>query len=462
MVGGGEEPSRAASAPSRLYWTARTAAYLAAEARTPYLEPATLAARRDERVRRLVEHAYATVPFYRGAMDGRGLQPADIRTAADLALLPVIDGRDLAEDPSRFLSTAVSEEPLLELMTSGSSGYAKRILWDRPAVFRARAAGLRHRSVLASLLGRRHGVRIVNVTRSGGTEDVVRAFHAAHSWLPSFLDQAPVQISPEDSFEHAVERINAYRPAVIQGFGAYIGAIYRWGVQRDRYVFAPQVVCYNSEVLPAHDRHLLESVFGIRVISLYQACEALRIGFQCEKNLGLHVSVDQTDVRIADADGSTLPPGARGRVLISNLINRATVLLNYAIGDMGAMAAEPCACGRTLPVLASLDGRADDTIALPGGEIAHESVLLSALYAVPGVSRVQIIQESRERLRVRVVCASGRDWSALRVTLAAVLPTALGTDRLVVDWERVEEIASERSGKFKSIISKVGHGSRGA
>ena len=44
----------------------------------------------DRRVRELVAHAYARVPFYRAVMDARGVRPEHVLGVADLPLLPKI------------------------------------------------------------------------------------------------------------------------------------------------------------------------------------------------------------------------------------------------------------------------------------------------------------------------------------------------------------------------------------
>ena len=439
--------------PSRLYWAARTAGYVAAEHRIPYLPREKLLQLRDARARRIVKHAYETVPFYRREMDQRRLKPGDIRSSEDLAQLPVISGQDLAEDPLQFVSSAYPKDRLLELTTSGSSGHSKHVFWDKAAIFRAHATGLRHRDVLSEFVGRRSGYRMVRIHRGGGTGHEVQAFHQAHSWVPAIADPLTVNLSPREPFAEAVQVINDHEPVVIRGFGACIGAIYRWAWAGGHRIFRPKVICYGGEHMPQHDRELIESEYGIPVITSYQACEALRIAFQCERAEGLHISVDQTDVRIADSDGATLPPGETGRVLISNLVNRATVLLNYDLGDLGTMAVSACSCGRTLPVLDRLEGRADDMVKLPGGEAAHESVVLSRLYGVPGVMRIQIIQTSIEDFRIKVVRSEGQDWNSMQNELTVAMENALEGRPFRVQWEPVDHIDAEPSGKFKSVIS---------
>ena len=48
--------------------------------------------------------------------------------------------------------------------------------------------------------------------------------------------------------------------------------------------------------------------------------------------------------------------------MVSNLVNRGTVLLNYRLGDVAAKLDGRCACGRTLPMMSFLEGRSDEWI----------------------------------------------------------------------------------------------------
>ncbi len=92
-------------------------------------------------------------------------------------------------------------------------------------------------------------------------------------------------------------------------------------------------------------------------------------------------------LRVVDGKGMTLPPGKTGEIVVSNLINRATVLLNYRTGDLGMLSPAACPCGRTLPTIERLDGRTDDVLPLPDGEAAHASVILPRFSACRGFCR---------------------------------------------------------------------------
>jgi len=46
------------------------------------------------------------------------------------------------------------------------------------------------------------------------------------------------------------------------------------------------------------------------VLSTYQACECLFIGFECEHRRGFHINVDAVAVRIVDSSGRTSRPAS--------------------------------------------------------------------------------------------------------------------------------------------------------
>jgi len=439
---------------SKLYWNTYTLWHARREAKLPFLPLEQVLAMRNWRFRRMVEHAYGTVPFYWRLFDELDLVPGDLQTAGDLSELPVVTGRDLAADPHDFLSNKFSEEDTLELSTTGTTGQFKRIFFDPAALFQARAAGLRKRQVVVRLLGKTGSYRELAVAREGGTWPVIRDFYRDHSWTPRRFDLNRASISPADPFAKNIEMINAFRPDVIVGFGAYIGAIFRFATENDVEIFPPRLVQYGGDTLQPPERRLLEEDYGIVVLSAFQACEALNIAFQCEERRGFHISLDQVAVRVVDSEGHDVEPGVSGNLVISNLTNRATVLLNYQLGDRVTLARELCRCGRTLPLIETLDGRSEDLILRPGGELAHESVILSQLYDAPGLILLQLEQLALQEFVLRVVSRRDVEWAETERYLDRTLCAVLGAgEEVSLTIERVDDIPLEPSGKFKAIRS---------
>ena len=438
----------------KAYWSAFTLWHARGEERLPYRPLDEIAGLQARRVRAIVAHAYEQVPHYREIMDREALHPRDFRTADDLARLPIVTGEDVARVPERFLSRDRHRRGGITIRSSGTSGMAKRIDYDAAALFLTMAQGHRRRVILARFVGRKYGYREMSATRSGSVDLQVRAFYASHFWAPGKIEFQRSVLSPRDSFEENVAQLNAFRPDLLSGYGTYLGALFRAASERRLEVFRPKVVLYGGDRMADADRRLIETEYGVPVLSGYQAAEALRMSFQCEWRQGFHVDLDRVAFRVVNGRGEALGPGESGHMVISNLTNRATVLLNYKLGDVVTLGGSACPCGRSLPTLDRIEGRSDDLVALPGGEVAHSLVIMEGLQAVAGVVQVQLVQEELRRFKLLVVGNSRVDRERTGRELGAALRRVLGED-LSLELEWVDAIPPGPGGKVRAVVSHV-------
>jgi len=440
---------------TKVLWNAFTLWHVRSERNLPYRPLSEILALQARRVRAIVAHAYQEVPFYRQEMDRRGLKPGDIRTAADLAALPLIDGSKLAREPDRFLAANLIHTPGLVLDSSGTSGRSKQIRYDARALFQALAKGQRHRFALSAFTGGVFGYREMHIARPSSVPAQMRHFYERYSWTPPGVDLTRQYLSPGDlSFEETVVTINQFRPDVIRGYGSYLGLLFREAHRRKAGIHRPKAIVYSADAMPEADRRLIEEEFGIPVNSTYQSVEALRIGFQCERRRGFHLSLDAVAVRVVDDEGQDVAPGGSGHIVISNLTNRATVLLNYKLGDIVTRSYSECDCGRTLPTIEAIEGRSDDLLRLTDGRMMHALVALEPLRAVPGVVQVQILQKAWDRFVLRVVGRPGIDCTETSGDLVRALQSKVGTTgHVTVDW--VDAIPLGINGKVKAVISEL-------
>lgn len=441
------------TALTKAYWSAFTLWEARAEETLPYRPIEEILAVQRRRLQQMVDHAYTSVPHYRDAMDRAGLSPGDIRRADDLALLPLISGADLAADPKRFRSIRHPPAHAVPLQSSGTSGRPKVVHYDHAALFMALAHGHRQRVVLGHFVGRRFGYREMLAARSDSVSHQLRRFYESHAWVPRPVELGRRELRLDASFDDAIASVNEFRPHVIFGYGSHLGALFRWAWEHGRPLWRPSVLWYGADRIADRDRTLIEGELGVPVVSTYQCDEVLRLGFQCERREGFHLSLDAVAVRVVDRDGNAVGPGGTGEIVISTLTNRATVLLNYKLGDIVTMGASPCACGRTLPTIRCIQGRAEDVVLLRGGEMRHPLVLLQDLRAVRGIVEVQLVQDTLERFSLRAVCAAGSHWETIRAQLGKIVRRLLG-EGLDVAIERVDSIPREPGGKVRSVISR--------
>jgi len=439
---------------TRLLWNAYLAWHMAGQAGFPFKPLATIKEIQSRRVRKMVGHAYRTVPYYRETMDRLGLKSGDFRKAEDLAKLPLIEPSRLQHDPEYFTSTARPARRYLRLHTGGSTGDPRSVYHTPEAILQNAAHGERERCVLTSLVGKRFGYRETVIASPNCTAHKLQLFAKSHALMPHRLQIHRQYISLMDPTEKNIRLINQFRPDVIQSYGSYLEILFSHLADTGEFFHRPKVIAFSSDGLADSVRRLIQERFGIPVFSTYQANEALKLGFECERHRGLHLNVDLYPVRIVDASGQELPVGEEGEVVVSNLVNAATVLLNYRLGDIAAFLPETCRCGRSLPLLSFIPGRCDDLITLPSGRIIHPQAVRTLFTVEDQVWQYQVVQHSTTRFSLNIVASRAADRQKLKERVAARFLERFGSEARA-DISFVDAIDRTAGGKSRPVISMI-------
>ena len=366
---------------------------------------------RDARVRSLVRYAAETVPHYRDLFEGAGIDPAGIRTAEDLERLPRVDRARVGADPGRFVSTSDRGRDSILFPTNGTTGTPLEIWHDRRSVLENIALGERERVVEAGFAGKRLRYSVVDVNygpRDTGFQ--VLRFYREATAIP-FRPQRHI-LRIDDPFETVVEEVNRIRPDVLQGYGSYLEAFFERLADTGARMHLPELVLYGSDTMSPAGRRFIEERFGVPVISRYNAVEAFKVGFVCEERSGIHVEDDLCHLRVLDAQGEPAAPGELGEVVISNLVNHGTVLINYRLGDLAAWSAEPCPCGRRTPLLSGVEGRLERTLHLPDGRFVPEGAI-QVLLKDRGALSFQLVQTAAEGYELKLVAPSPDEYERI-------------------------------------------------
>ena len=192
--------------------------------------------------------------------------------------------------------------------------------------------------------------------------------------------------------------------------------------------------------------------FGIPAFSIYASVEAPSIGFECGEHRGLHINEDIYPVRVVDGSGRSLPPGEPGEIVVSNLVNRAMVLLNYRLGDLASLLPGACPCGRSLPMMSYPFGRRDDWLELPSGRRLHPQAVYPVLRDAIGVLQFQLVQEAPLSIRVSLVVKEPFDLPAFKKRAAAELADLFG-EGVSLRVAVVPAIPRTASGKVRPVVS---------
>jgi phenylacetate-CoA ligase len=441
-------------------WATHFAWHLRGQSRFAFQPPRLVQRRQSERVRRMAEYAFRTVPYYRETMRRLGLAPADFRSAGDLARLPILEREHMQRDPEYFCSSGVPRRDLLRITSGGSCGAPRLVLHDPRGVFENAAHGERERSIWTAIIGRPTGYRELVVAPPYSTTLKVQQYCRERGLYPRGVGIEREYASLLDPPHVTVQHINAFKPDVLHSYGSHLAILFGHLARTGHPFHHPAVVTYTSDNLSAAVRSLIEQRFGIPVFTTYQAVEAFKIGFECERHRGVHLNIDLYPLRVVDAADRDLPPGESGEVIVSNLVNRGMVLLNYRLGDIVRRLPDRCECGRSLPLLSYPEGRSDDLIELASGKIIHPQAIRTLFNDEPAVWEYQVEQRADADFRVALLSAPACDHQAVRERVAAKLSGLLGA--VQVDVEFVAAIDRTLGGKFAPVLSRRARQKRAA
>lgn len=389
----------------------------------------------------------ARVPYYRDLFRRLGFDPASVRTTADLSLLPLLGKPDIRANGERL--KADGHGPLTRYNTGGSSG--------EPLIFYM-GKGRKSHDVAAKWRATRWwdvdiGDRELVVWGSPielGAQDRLRRLRDGimrSHLLPAFEMSA-------ENLDHFVDAIRDRRPAMLFGYPSSLSLIAQRAQQRnlDMRGLGIKVVFVTSEKLYDQQRAVISQVFGCPVANGYGARDAGFIAHECPAG-SLHLSAEDIVVETVRPDGKPAAPGEPGEIVVTHMATGDFPFVRYRTGDIGLLSDKTCACGRGLPVLEDVQGRTTDFVVARDGTVMHGLALIYTLRDLPGVERFRIEQVSIDQTLVQVVAGPAFE-RASEERIVRDFKARLG-ETVDVRVDRVAAIASEASGKFRYVVSRV-------
>ena len=435
----------------KFYGNSVVAANLRGQARIPYLPREELHALRDRRVRKIVRYAAKTVPYYQEMFQTEGIDPRDIRCAEDLSGLPLTDKEVVRRNPRIFVSGSRKGRKAIPFVTSGSTNMPVEFMHDQYSLLANIAYGEREREVIRKTCGRDLKYREVRISPRS-TRAKVWDFYRQATFIPVRPGRLVLPVSGK--VEDNLREINRFRPDIIVGFGSYLEALFRTVDMLGLQIHIPKGVVCVGDAITADGKKFITEKFALPVLARYNAGEAFKIGYSCELGTGLHIHEDLCHLRIVDQSGVEVPHGVRGEVVISNLVNRGTVLLNYRLGDLASMSNEPCTCGRTFQMISELAGRVQDIIHQPDGTFIHPDSVLRVFKGREGVVQYQLIQREMERFELKLVTVDEAAYQRIIGDVIGDLRELLGKSARI-DSSYCAELQRHKGGKFRPVISEV-------
>jgi phenylacetate-CoA ligase len=408
----------------------------------------------NERLGKLIEQAYRDVPYYRRLFDERALKPGSVHSAKDLAKLPILTKQIIRDHSAELLAAGFTSRQRARFSTGGSTGEPLQFYRTWPdELSRDLAAAQR----ALGWAGYKLGDKLARIA-------VVRPYHSLIHRLSvsgkhlfeRYLMIDAKQVSSQTLPLYA-KQLERFKPRFICGYPNTIELAARFILKAGSPRLRPEAIIIDSEQLYDYQRELFLSAFGCPTFSNYDSWEAHAIATECAEHSGFHIAAENLIVEIVDDSGNPLPAGQEGRIAITSLHNHAMPFVRYVIGDLGVAKDEVCPCGRGLPLLAGLSGRTTDVIYTKSGKAISGTALLHVFLPPMGVSQFQFVQESYEKVVIKVIMDRIYPEAYLDDLTARLTQRykKLLEEDLDIRIEFVDAIPLTKDGKRRVIISKL-------
>ena len=406
-----------------------------------------LAALQTQRLQALLREVASRVPYYRRLFQEEGLTPEGFGSPEDLTRLPVTDKALIRAQGEDWLAEGATG--LVRQQTSGSSGEPLTFWLSKDRISLDIAAKWRATRWWDVDIGDRELVLWGSAVENQA-QDRVRA------WRDRLMRSrlVPAQALDGPGLDGVIEQIRRFRPRMLFGYPSALSRVAWRAREQDQRLddLGIRVAFTTSEVLRPEWRGVIGEVMGCGVANEYGARDAGFIARECPAG-GLHISAEYLIVEVLDHADQPVAPGETGHIVVTNLAGPEFPFIRYRTGDRGALDPTPCPCGRALPRLSRLEGRANDGLLAWNGAWVHGSRFNYLLREIQGLRAYKIVQHRRDAVEV-LLSAHPPPGEGFEQRLRTAFADALGP-KVAVTLRRVDTVPPEPNGKHRHVVCRV-------
>jgi phenylacetate-CoA ligase len=416
--------------------------------RIQYLSADDIESYQNEKLRRLIRHAYNTVPYYNRLFNDIGIRPDDVQTSKDLVKIPVLTKKSIKNNFHHLISTDYNPSKLRKGHTSGTTGTPLNILYDIETCVVHHAAdrrqkewaGMKWGEAYASIQGR------VIVPQTQKRKPFWRKNHINNQlFLSAFhLKKENIPYYFEKLNNDGIRFIEGY-PSTLYALASYLNSTHQ--------TFELKAVLTSSETLFEWQRTAIEKAFKCKIFDFYGMAERVVYATECSAHEGHHINPDYGITEFIGGDGAPVARGEAGKIIATSLHNFAFPLIRYQTNDSCALKTAECSCGRAFPLMDDVATKDEAIITLPDGRLISPSVLTHPFKPMVNIEASQILQKDLHNIIIHVVRGPlYTDWDEKLLLEGFTNRIGDGINLKVV---YVNEIEKTKNGKLKWVTSNV-------
>jgi phenylacetate-CoA ligase len=395
----------------------------------------------NKELKKLINHAYNNVPYYRKIMDENQFTPKDINSKEDLKKFPILTKEIIRKNFEELKANNLSLfKPKLQ-RTGGATGHPLVFYSDDKSWSMHWALKFRSWEMGGYSIGEK-------VAFIGGTSIIPKDMGIKKrlwNWLNNFHTLQADKLN-DDLINKHINYLIKKNIRILRGYPASIALIADYCIKQNIKLDIKLVISTADTLLNEH-KVLITRAFNCNIIDSYGSADGGGNASTCLYNEGFHFSFESAIWEVIGKNEKI------GELTLTSLTNYAMPFIRYQPGDVveKLFTYEKCKCGRTLPRIKKLYGRSSDVIKLENGNTISSHAFSKLIKGYP-VNQWQVIQEGTN-IDLNIKVSNGfksEDRKELMMKILAFCGTTSNTVRL----NEVKELHTTINGKLRVIINK--------
>jgi phenylacetate-CoA ligase len=402
-----------------------------------------------DKLQRLLNHAYAHVPYYSRLFRELDAEPGDFKTLADFKSFPILTKELIRENFTALQSLVHSKESLFENATGGSTGEPLKFYQDDSFLQWAMAARLRGWYEFPGAT-----IDTSMAVLWGAPLEVSQDYTAWQRWR-DYLLHGTVYLN---AFNMSRERqavflrwVMRFRPKLIRGYFSALVEFADYLEETGTKLPWVKGVILCAETVDPEAQRRIEKVYGARSYNTYGGRELSLIAMECAEQSGMHEVSENNLVEYERLEGEW--DDELSDLVITNLNNFGMPFIRYKVGDLAVPSTRSaCPCGRGQPLIHRIVGRTTEVFTFADGTRIAGEMFIHLMKDV-GLKEYQFVQRTTSSVTLRIrreESADKRLVETINSTYRPFLPLSV-----TLEIEPVDRIEKTLTGKFRFVYSEL-------
>ncbi len=398
----------------------------------------------QDRLKQTLIRAFEGTRYYAEVYDKIGFDPrTDYQGPETLAALPILT-KDIIRERFEDLIDSRYQKLSAYAETSGTTGQPLRmrlnesyIALDYACMYQMWAqAGYRFRDPFLALR---------SYVPSNASEPLWK-----HDKAQNTLFMSAYHFSARNAEEY-MRAIAEFKPKFIRSYPSSLMVLADYLERTDQRITSVRGLFTASETLSAHEREVIERVFGPILFDWYGMTEPTLVAFEGTEHHGLNIAWQYGHAEFIE--DSSLSSGDY-RLIATSLANPVMPFIRYDTGDIVTRHRLEASDNLYPKRLGSVQGRKDDLIITPDGRQLPSVNFYSVFRSAPGVVRFQIVQYGASDIVVNIeTTETNFERSPGYAELRTELRSRFG-DEMSVEYRLNLPFETSRDGKCPVVLRR--------